>query len=182
MKGGVSDPSGNTVKLDVEVQPVGKSFTGTPTISSALLTSGSTASVTVSGLANGQYKWQARATNSKGVSGSWQAAGGNALDAIDFIVLVATTPVTLTVSPSSGQQGTTFTFGGNGYTSNGAIAYHVRKPDNTEFPVTTLTASSSGILSYMYTSTTASMVGTYTIWAIDSATGRQSTSVQETIT
>jgi N-acetylmuramoyl-L-alanine amidase len=32
MKGGVSDPSGNTVKLEVEVEPVGSpSFTGTPT-------------------------------------------------------------------------------------------------------------------------------------------------------
>ena len=91
-------------------------------------------------------------------------------------------PVTLTVSPSSGKQGTKFTFGGNGYTPSGAIAYHVKKPDNIEFPVATLTASSSGVLIYSYPSTTASMVGTYTIWAIDSATGRQSNSVQETIT
>ncbi|OEU43704.1 hypothetical protein BGV40_02725 [Methanosarcina sp. Ant1] len=91
-------------------------------------------------------------------------------------------PVTLTVSPSSGQQGTTFTFSGNGYTPNGAIEYHVKKPDNTEYPATTLTASSSGVLSYLYKSTTASMVGTYTIWAIDKTTGKVSTEVKETIT
>lgn len=92
-----------------------------------------------------------------------------------------TSPVTLTVSPLSGRQGTTFTFSGNGYTHNEAIEYHVRKPDNTEYPVTTLTASNSGVLSYSYRSTTASPVGTYTIWAIDKKTGRQSNNVQETI-
>jgi len=91
-------------------------------------------------------------------------------------------PVTLTVSPSSGQQGTIFTVSGNGYTPNGPVAYHVKKPDNTEFPVATLTASSSGVITYPYKSTTASMVGTYTIWAIDKSISRQSTNVQETIT
>jgi len=83
--------------------------------------------------------------------------------------------VTLVINPSSGQQGTIFTVSGNGYTPNGAIEYHVKKPDNTEFPVATLTASSSGVITYPYKSTTASMVGTYTIWAIDTSTGRQST-------
>ena len=78
--------------------------------------------------------------------------------------------------------GTIFTVSGNGYTPNGPVAYHVKKPDNTEFPVATLTASSSGVITYPYKSTTASMVGTYTIWAIDKSISRQSTNVQETIT
>ena len=95
---------------------------------------------------------------------------------------VSVAPVTLTVSPSSGQQGTTFTFSGDGYTPDRAIEFHVRKPDNTEFPTATLTVSSSGVLSYNYQSTTASVVGTYTIWAVDKDTGKQSENVQETIT
>ena len=180
MTGGVSDPRENMVKLDVEVKPVEIPFTNTPTISSELVLSGSTASVTVSGLANGQYKWQARATNSQGVSGSWQAAGGNADTSPDFIVSVAAP--TLTINPDSGQQGTTFTFSGNGYTPNGAIEWHVKQPDNTELPVSTSTADGSGTLSFTYVSKTTDMVGTYTIYGIDSATGRQSNSVQETIT
>jgi len=91
-------------------------------------------------------------------------------------------PVTLTVSPSSGRQGMAFTFSGNGYVPNGVVEYHVKKPNNIEFPVTTLTASGSGAITYRYPSTTASMTGTYTIWAVDKSTGRQSKNVPETIT
>lgn len=180
MKGGVSDPSKNKVQLEVEVKPVGTDFTGTPSFSSSLVASGSKASVICSGLSNGKYHWQARVKNSKGVTGPWQSAGGNAENMPDFVV--SATPVTLKVSPSSGKQGTTFTFRGDSYTKKGEIEFHVRKPDNTEYPVTTLTASSSGALSYKYKSTTSSMIGTYTIWAIDSATGRKSNEVKETIT
>ena len=179
MKGGVSDPSGNKVQLEVEIKPINKDFTGTPTFSSSLVTSGSTASVTCKGISDGQYHWQARAKNSKGITGPWLSAGGNAENMPDFVV--SATPVTLKVSPSSGKQGTTFTFRGDGYTKKGKIEFHVRKPDNTEYPVTTLTASSSGALSYKYKSTTSSMIGTYTIWAVDKSTGRQSNTVTETI-
>jgi len=183
MKGGVSDPGGNNVQLEVEVKPVNTEFTGTSTLLSPLVASGSTASVTYTGLSDGTYKWRARAKNSNGATGPWQDAGSNAANDPDFKVSIAqASPVTLTVSPSSGRQGATFTFNGNGYTPNGAIEYHVKKLDNTEFPAATLTASSSGVLSYSYQSTTASPVGTYTIWAIDKTTGRQSNNVQETIT
>lgn len=182
MTGGVSDPGGNSVQLEVEVKPVNTEFTGTSTFLSPLVASGSTASVTYTGLSDGVYKWRARAKNSNGATGFWQDAGGNAENDPDFKVSIAqASPVTLIVSPSSGRQGTIFTFNGNGYTPNGAIEFHVRKPDNTEFPAAILTASSSGVLSYSYQSTTASPVGTYTIWAIDKTTGRQSNNVQETI-
>lgn len=94
---------------------------------------------------------------------------------------ITAVPVTLSVSPASGKQGTTFSFTGNGYTPNGKIEWHVRKPDNTEFPVATLTASSSGTLSYTYKSNSGSMIGTYIIWAVDKATGRISNEVKEKI-
>ncbi|KKH48881.1 N-acetylmuramoyl-L-alanine amidase [Methanosarcina sp. 1.H.A.2.2] len=86
MKGVVLDPNGDKVQLEVEVKPLGTAFTGTPTKTSSLVASGSTASVTCTGLSNGQYHWQARAKNSAGVTGSWLSAGGNSEDKPDFIV------------------------------------------------------------------------------------------------
>ncbi len=95
---------------------------------------------------------------------------------------ITTVPVTLSISPASGKQGTTFSFTGNGYTPNRKIEWHVKKPDGTEFPVGILTASSSGTLSYTYKSNSGSMIGTYTIWAVDKTTGRVSNQVKEKIT
>jgi large repetitive protein len=71
VKGTVTDPDSDTVKLDVELADVAAGFTGNPTCSSALVTSGSTAVTTCGGLPNGRFKWQARSTDSKGASSSW---------------------------------------------------------------------------------------------------------------
>ncbi len=90
------------------------------------------------------------------------------------------TPI-LTVSPQSGQQETIFQYSGSSYTPNGAIDWHVLKPDGTEYPVGSLTADSSGNLSYQYSSSCNSMVGSYTIWAIDITTGKKSNNVTQTI-
>ena len=92
-------------------------------------------------------------------------------------------PPTLTVTPTSGQQGTQFNYGGNGYTPNGTVLWYVQKPDGTQYPVNDLTGdvNSSGSFSFSYTSSCNSMVGTYTIWAIDSSTGLSSNSVTENI-
>lgn len=185
MTGGVSDPRKTNVQLEVEVKPVDTQFTGTSTISSSLVASGSTASVTYTGLSDGQYHWQARTRNSQGTAGSWQNAGGNAVNDADFKVSIAqASPITLAVSPSSGKRGTTFSFSGNGYTPNRPIEFHVRKPGkyNTEMPVVTLTASGSGGLSYNFQSITASNVGTFTTWAIDKDIGKRSKDVLITIT
>ena len=70
-KGTVTDPDSDTVQLDIELADVGGAFTGTPTCSSTLVTSGSTAAATCSGITNGRFKWQARATDSKSANGSW---------------------------------------------------------------------------------------------------------------
>lgn len=94
---------------------------------------------------------------------------------------ITAVPVTLSISPASGKQGTTFSFTGKGYTPNGKIEWHVKKPDGTEFPVGILTASSSGNLKYTYKSNSGSMIGTYNIWAVDQSTGRVSNQVKERI-
>jgi len=73
LKGTVSDPdSANTVKLEVEVKPLGTPFNGSGLVSGSLVANGTTASMTVNGL-NGavSYHWQARS-----VDNAAQSAGG----------------------------------------------------------------------------------------------------------
>jgi hypothetical protein len=94
---------------------------------------------------------------------------------------VADTPITLSVSPNTGKQGTIFTFSGEGFTPNGAIEFHSKNQDGSDW-FKTVTASSSGTFSYIDTTSTARAAGIYDIWAIDSATGKKSNYVQETIT
>ena len=87
LKGTVTDGGGDTVKLQVEVRPLGTGFTGAPTHESALVSSGGVAAATVSGLtASTSYHWQARAMNSQGGTSGWVAFGGNAETTADFIV------------------------------------------------------------------------------------------------
>jgi hypothetical protein len=89
LKGTVADPHGDTVKLQVEVRPLGASFTNTPTQESSFVGSGTRASVTVSGLANdSSYHWQARTVDSHGGIGAWLAFGGNSEIVADFTVTV----------------------------------------------------------------------------------------------
>jgi len=91
---------------------------------------------------------------------------------------------TLSVSPTSGKQGTTFYYSGNNYTPNGTIEWHVKKPDGTEYPPADLTGKvdGNGNFSHSYTSHCDSQVGTYTIWAIDKSSGNKSNDVKEEIT
>ncbi len=69
----VSDSNaGQTVQLEVEVQPVGQGFIGQPNYVSQLVPSNSTASATVGPLtANADYHWQARARNTAGGVSAW---------------------------------------------------------------------------------------------------------------
>jgi uncharacterized protein YjdB len=84
-----SDPA-DSLRLEVEVQPLGGAFTGTPTATSAVTTSGSSATVSVSGLAdNASFHWQARAVDQTGRAGPWTSYGGNGEGEADFHVDVA---------------------------------------------------------------------------------------------
>ncbi len=91
LKATVSDPDSNQVKLEVEVKPVGTAFDGTSTFTGSLVSSGSTASATVTGLTFGaNYHWRARAVDSNDVpSASWASyptGSPNAETATDFTV------------------------------------------------------------------------------------------------
>jgi len=103
LKGTVADPdAGNTVKLQVEVRPVGTPFSNTMTGESDLLPSGSTASVTVMGLLDGtSYHWQARTMDNNGATSSWVSFGGNGDGDADFRVDV--TPPSVTINQAAGQ-------------------------------------------------------------------------------
>jgi hypothetical protein len=102
LKGTVTDPdAGNTVKLQVEVRPVGTAFSNTSTAESGLLASGSTASVTVTPLAEDSHHWQARAVDNSGAASAWVAFGGNAETQADFRVDL--TPPTVTINQAAGQ-------------------------------------------------------------------------------
>lgn len=90
LKGTVSDPDVNNVKLQVEVRPTGTAFSNTFTHESALVASGNTASVTVSGLISGTtYHWQSRAVDSAAAASSWVVFNG--ADGNHFVVQTAAT-------------------------------------------------------------------------------------------
>lgn len=96
-KGTVSDPNaGNTVRLQVEVQPVGTAFTNTPTATSTVaVASGNVASATVTGLADANYHWQARAIDNSNLPGPWLSFGGNPESGTDFQVKTGKPSVTI---------------------------------------------------------------------------------------
>jgi hypothetical protein len=75
IQGTVSDPdAGQHVLLDVEVQPVGRTFLDQPIYSGALVSSGSTTRVTVGPFAEDTgYHWQARARDASGNVSAWVA-------------------------------------------------------------------------------------------------------------
>lgn len=86
IQGTVTDPDpGQTVLLDVEVQPVAQTFVDRPNYSSAPVASGTTVQLTVGPLArSGGYHWQARARDNTGNTSAWVAFGGNAETEADF--------------------------------------------------------------------------------------------------
>ena len=107
LKGVVSDPdAGQTVQLQVEVQPVGTNPTGNPTGQSVFVTNGSTAQVPVSGLADSvHYHWWGRGVDDTGRPGAWVGFGSNPDTATDFRVALPPSQLVFTVNPSNGTAG-----------------------------------------------------------------------------
>ena len=88
LKAVVSDPDpGQSVRLEAEIEAIGSDFDGAGTSVGALVASGSTASVTISGLWVGLgYHWRARTVDSAGATTDWVSFGGNAESEPDFSV------------------------------------------------------------------------------------------------
>ncbi len=81
-----TDPEGVNYTLDVEVQPIGTGFTGTPTGPGAFGSSGNQAVISFTASGSTAYHWQARITNSFGYLSNWVAFGANPETTPDFIV------------------------------------------------------------------------------------------------
>jgi hypothetical protein len=72
----------------IEIEPIGTAFTNTSNYSgSGVAYSGTpvTGTIAVTGLADGNYHWQASASNSAG-TGNWVSYGGNSESATDFTI------------------------------------------------------------------------------------------------
>jgi len=95
------DPNpGDTLRLQVEVQPFGTAFVNTPTSTGNPAPNGGSGvalSATVINLSNGGYHWQARAADQTGRFGPWTPFGNGS--SADFTVAIAN-PV-LTVTPTT---------------------------------------------------------------------------------
>jgi hypothetical protein len=99
LRGLVTDPdAGDSLRLQVELQPVGTAFTGMPTATGGRVANGQTAFVAATGLANNAaYHWQARALDQTGRAGPWTAFGGNAESVTDFSTSIPVPPNAPTV-------------------------------------------------------------------------------------
>jgi protocatechuate 3,4-dioxygenase beta subunit len=73
LKGTVTDPDGDTVQLQVEIQPIASPFSNSPNCTSAAAAaSGSTCEATCGPLGDGLYKWQARGRDTvNGTNSAW---------------------------------------------------------------------------------------------------------------
>ncbi|HEX9485986.1 MAG TPA: hypothetical protein VF976_02885, partial [Gemmatimonadales bacterium] len=86
LRGVLSDPDpADSLRLEVEVQPLGTAFTGLATATGERVADGQPGFVAVPGLANNTaYHWQARTRDQTGRAGDWTAFGGNPESAADF--------------------------------------------------------------------------------------------------
>lgn len=98
LKAMVTDPDpGDQLTLEVEVKPVGTAFDSTGTLTSSTVTTGTLATVTVSGLTDDtDYHWRLRVFDQTGQSNGWVGFGGNADSplpaAADFRVAIPQAP------------------------------------------------------------------------------------------
>jgi parallel beta-helix repeat protein len=100
----VNDPDGDRVKLQIELRRLNEyegKFLNEFTKESDFVTSGSEATVTVYGLIDGNYHWQARAVDEKGLASEWVQFGNNDISGTDFIVTSQNQPLRpVNISPA----------------------------------------------------------------------------------
>jgi hypothetical protein len=102
-KATATDPDLGLVRLEVEVQPVDSGFTGKANGFGLFVTSGATASATVSSLANGRYHWRAQVVDNSGAandSSGWAPYPGTSPDTgTDFVVHLPPTHLVFSTQP-----------------------------------------------------------------------------------
>ena len=93
LRASLVDPDGDSLRMEVEVRPVGTPFTDTPTGAGPLFPGGSGTQVVVTGLSDDvAYHWQVRARDRTGRASAWRPFGGNAETAGDFRVAIPQAP------------------------------------------------------------------------------------------
>ena len=100
--GAGTDPEGQQIRLQIERILNSASFTGTFTEQSGLVASGGTPTITVSGIANGQYKWRARFVDALDTASAWVEFGVAGGPDHEFNV-----PNQIPPAPAIAQSGTT---------------------------------------------------------------------------
>ena len=93
-RGKLSAPDpGDSLRLQVESEPLGTAFTNIPTATSAAVTQGRNASVTLAGgQPNTSYHWQARTIDATGLTSAWVSFGANSENQADYRIIEATPP------------------------------------------------------------------------------------------
>src|SRR5437870_9298307 len=106
LRGVLADPDPeDSLRLEVEVRPVGTPFSGVATAASGRLAAGVSAFVAVAGLANNTaYRWRARTVDQTGRASAWTAFGANAETDGDFVPTIPQPPAPPT-DPAQVQSG-----------------------------------------------------------------------------
>ncbi|MEK7282003.1 MAG: hypothetical protein AAB037_06620, partial [Chloroflexota bacterium] len=163
----MSSPAGtDTLTPQVEIRPVGTSFTNSPTnFGTALGYSGSTltGSVTASGLTQGtDYHWQARVG---GISGNsqWVSYGGNPEANLDFGTLTSAS-ITKTVVPGTVSAGDPVTYTITITNTGAGTAKVTAITDTLATGFTYVTGSTTGV-----TTANPSVAGQLLTWTVSSA-------------
>jgi len=105
---------------------------------------------------------------------------GKASNTVTFTVTNAVDPQ-VSVSPSTGPQGTIFQEPGTGFTPNSTATLHFKHPDGTEADTVVKNTESTGSFTNSWTCDLCP-VGTYQYWAIDNTTGVRSNTASFTVT
>jgi hypothetical protein len=95
IQGVASSLVATAVHLDIEVQPLGDSFTGAPTVSSTSATAGQSLSVLLSLPVAASYHWQVRTVETGGATSHWMSFGLNSESDADVTM----------VTPAAGPRG-----------------------------------------------------------------------------
>lgn len=88
---------------------------------------------------------------------------------------------TVGVSPAAGAVGTTFAVTGSGFSPNKSATSHVRRPNGTELPTSTVSTDASGRFSHSIPSAGLAL-GDYDYWAVDDASQTTSNTVRFSVT
>ncbi len=130
-----------------------------------------TAHETANGGGSYSHSYQSGSSNPIGQYQYWAIDDTTGISSNTFNFSITALTPQVSVSPVSGPQGTLFSQPGSGFTPNGGVTLHFRKPDGTEYPTTPETANSNGSYSHSYQSGSSNPIGQYQYWAIDDTTG-----------